>query len=153
MIIRMRNWSNVLEVKDICDVNKTWTFYLNPLLGTPVSANHVAASECVKSYRYRSRAWVNVHIKHQNKEQVWSLTEAWLLVPDQSASSLILSSTRRFHQQNCRSLNVFRTTWCKLYRRLCENPRRFLKYSNPLVWYQQPNLGYILKTNKWFTVV
>lgn len=107
MIIRMRNWSNVLEVKDICDVNKTWTFYLNPLLGTPVSANHVAASECVKSYRYRSRAWVNVHIKHQNKEQVWSLTEAWLLVPDQSASSLILSSTRRFHQQNCRSLNVF----------------------------------------------
>lgn len=33
-----------------------------------------------KSYRYRSRASGKVHIKHQNKANVMSVTVAWMLV-------------------------------------------------------------------------
>lgn len=48
------------------------------------SAIYMAKAQCLESIRHRSRASVNVHIEHQNDENVIlalaALTKAWLLV-------------------------------------------------------------------------
>ena len=62
--------------------------YRHWALGTPVhlfidailqSTNYVAAVQCIKSYRYRSKASVDVDIKHQTVEKMWSLW-LWLVI-------------------------------------------------------------------------
>lgn len=34
--------------------------------------NYVAVAQCIKLHRFRARALDNIHIKHQNMEEMWS---------------------------------------------------------------------------------
>lgn len=74
-------WTNSRRKKKKKSV-ATWLGLMNNWLET-----------CIKSYRYRPRASVNVHIIHQNGENVWSL---WLRHGSSARrADLIVSETAR----------------------------------------------------------